>query len=356
MSSYNIYGGTPKKTLDLIKHSGNDSYLYVYHNIHNEFKKLFEDAGATITEGFFGRNLFKHIQTLLNIIDTQNIEIIQTQFTMGEVLGYIIKSFRPNIKLITAFVGPFVPSGIKKPISNIIYKKVDAFVYISQYIKNVKTEQFPILVDKKNVIIYNGTEKRTDLDNDVPLLKSPSLLDVARLGDWKNANILIEAMNILINERKKKLYLYLAGDGPEREILERKIKEYTLNKYVFLLGNQKNIGSLLEQCSIFVHPAYAEGFGIAVAEAMMAEKPVLVAKAGALPELIEDGVSGLVIDPFDANAWAEGILKVVENNDFANKLAKQASTSAEYRFSVEQYVKSYQELYLKILGKQGKRT
>ena len=351
MSSYNIYGGTPKKTLDLIKHSGNNSSLYVYHNIHNEFKGLFESAGANITEGFFGRNLFQHIDKLLKIIDTEDIQIVQTQFTMGEVLGYMIKYFRPHVKLIVAFVGPFVPRGVKKPISKIIYQKVDAFVYISQYIQKEKTSQFPILANKKNVIIFNGTEKRATNDIDVVTLNSPSFLDVARLGDWKNANILIEAMNIIVHQQNKNVYLYLVGDGPERDPLTKKIHQYNLDKYIFLLGNQTNIGSLLEQCTAFVHPAYAEGFGIAVAEAMIAKKPVMVANAGALPELIENRVSGLVINPFDANAWAEGMVEILENNAFANDLASNALLQSKENFSIEQYVKSYQSLYLDIMDK-----
>jgi len=109
MSSYNIFGGTPKKTLDLVKYFKEDAALYVYNESYSEFKFQFEATGAAVYEGFYGRNLFLHLKKLLTIIDKENINIVQTQFTMGETLGALIKVFRPKVKLVTAFVGPLNP-------------------------------------------------------------------------------------------------------------------------------------------------------------------------------------------------------------------------------------------------------
>jgi len=353
MSSYNIYGGTPKKTLDLLKSFKEDASLYVYSNAYSEFKYLFEETNANIYEGNYGKNLFFHLKKLLKIIKNNKIDIVQTQFSMGEVLGYLIKLFYPNVKLVVAFVGPFTPNGIKKYVVSKIYKRTDAFVFISDYIKKEKSNQFPILIQKKSVIIFNGTESRMVTDETYPIFKHTSLLDIAGLVDWKNVNILIEAMNIIINKHSiQEVYLYIAGDGPERNNLESKIKEYALGNYVFLLGYQKNIGALLEECDIYVHPAYAEGFGIAVAEAMIASKPIVVARAGALPELIENNNSGLVVDPFDANSWAKAILTLVDDKKYAENLGKKAKQRAEKEFSVERYILNYKNLYKSLMEKQ----
>jgi len=105
MVSYNLYGGTPKKTLDLMKHFGEKSVLYVYQNGYEEFKPLFEATGGKVFEGFYGRNILKHLKRLIRIIDQENIDIIQTQFWMGETLGFFLKLFRPKVKVIIAFVG-----------------------------------------------------------------------------------------------------------------------------------------------------------------------------------------------------------------------------------------------------------
>lgn len=345
LPTFNVYGGTPKKTLDLIKYSDNDCSLYVYENGYGEFKYLFEDAGASIYEGYYKRNIFLHLKAILNIIAEKNVQIIQTQFAMGEILGFLIKIFRPHVKLLVAFVGPFEPTGIKKVIAQRIYSRADAFVYISEYVKREKIRQFSILETKKSSTIFNGTEKLLPTCEDFSALDHPSLYSTSGLVDWKNIDVLVEAMHILNEQGTEPVFLYIAGDGPERASLEDKITRYKLERRVFLLGYQKNIGALLEETDIYVHPAYAEGFGIAVAEAMMAGKPIIVADAGALPELVENKKSGFVVNPVDANAWAEAILKLIENESLATTFGENAKSRAQNEFSIARYVSNYQSLY-----------
>ena len=131
LSVYNIYGGTPKKILELIKHSQNSCYLYIYESGNDEFKHLFEDAGAKISDGYTGRNIFKHVRSLLSIIDDNNIEIVQSQFSMGEVLGYIIKILRPKVKLIIVFESTIEPNFLKKHFLNFTYRSVNMLKNIS---------------------------------------------------------------------------------------------------------------------------------------------------------------------------------------------------------------------------------
>ncbi len=351
LDSYNIYGGTPKKTLDLMGYFGKKSVLYVYNNAHGDKKKYFEKTDGKIFEGFYGKNIFIHIRVLIKIIDSEDIDIVQTQFSMGETLGFLIKLFRPKVKLIIAFVGALKPTPIKSIFVNIVYKKTVFFIYISKYVKSVKIKQFPLLTNKRGQIIFNGAEIKLDNGNIVPFMKNYSLFAVSGLIELKNIQMLIEALNILINNiGRKDIFLYVAGDGPYRKQLENMIKEYGLQNYILLMGYQSNVGKLLKDCDIFVHPSYAEGFGIAVAEAMMAEKPIIVANAGALPELIEHEKSGLVIDPYKSQKWADAILKLIENPMLAKKIAKNAKIRAEKLFSVKHFCEQYESLYKTLLS------
>lgn len=350
--SYNIYGGTPKKTLDLMKYFGEQSSLYVYENSYPEFKPQFEATRGRIYEGFFGRNIFKHIEILLRIIDHENINIVQTQFSMGETLGFIIKLFRPRVKLLVTFVSGIRPTLLKLLIVNQFYKKPDAFVYISNYVKKEKVKQFHILTNKTSKIIFNGTEKRADNGSEVVEMKHFSLLAVAGLIDIKNVNVLIEALNIIINttRRRDDVFLYVAGDGPKRAELEVLILKFSLQEHVFLLGYQTNIGKLMNSCYGFVHPCYNEGFGIAVTEAMMGEKPIIIANAGALPELIQNEISGLIVEPHNADQWANAILRIIENPLFAKKIAQKAREKADHDFTSERFTKNYEQLYDTVLN------
>ncbi len=333
-----------------MKHFGERSSLYVYNNSYSEFKNSFLTTGGNIYEGFYGLNLFRHLHKLVQIIDQNKVNIVQTQFSMGEALGFLTKLIRPKIKFVIAFEGSLSPKGYKRLVSNQVYKKVEAFVFISKYVKSEKTRQFPVLEKKFGKIIFNGTEKRLDDGSKVDKMNKVSILAIAGLIELKNIVVVIRALNILINNKKSKnIFFYVVGDGPKREELQLMIIKYELEDHVFLLGYQKNVGALIDACDIFVHPSYAEGFGIAVAEAMLAKKPIIVANAGALPELIENEKSGLVIDPFDPEIWADAISLLLSKRDYAEFLANNAKLKAEQEFSIQKYTSNYEKLYHTVL-------
>lgn len=350
LDSYNIYGGTPKKTLDLMNYFSSKSHLYVYDKKYIEYKHLFEETGGYVYEGYFGRNLYLHLKYLLKIIDTNGITLIQTQFTFGEILGGMIKILRPNIKLIIAFVGSSSPTGIKKLLLNLFYSKADSFIFISEYVKKEKSKIFKKILYKRNKIIYNGTKKRENDGNNSIAIQSPAILDIAGLTIIKNINILIDAMEIICKDEKRNFYLYIAGDGPERNNLEQSIIKKELSNNIFLLGYTKNVGQLINDCDIFVHPCYVEGFGIAVAEAMISKKPIIVANSGALPELIDHNKSGLVVDPFNKYSWAKAIINLIDNNVISSEFANNACIKAERNFSIENFINNYENLYKELIN------
>ena len=344
--SFNIFGGTPKKTLDLLEYFRADSFIYSYSREYLEHLNYFRESGAKVSFSNRRGTIFSDLLNIIRIIDEEGIDIVQTQFFRGELLGFFVKMLRPNIKLVIAFVGPFNPTGVKKILSSIFYRFADSFVFISNYVKKEKVKGFPGIKESSSHTIYNGTQLRKSIEGPPKNIEGFKLLDIAGLVDWKNADVLIEAMNIIVNARQKKeIKLIVAGDGPEKNKLQEKIKDFGLQESIFLLGYQKNIGGLLDLCDVFVHPAYAEGFGISVIEAMMAEKPVIVSDAGALPELVDNEVSGLVIDAFSPRAWAEAIERLYEDKSFSRFLSENASKKAHKDFSVDRFVKSYENVY-----------
>jgi glycosyltransferase involved in cell wall biosynthesis len=346
LPSFNTFGGTSKKTLDLIKISSNLSYVYVYTNaIENEFKDEYIKAGAFVFQSNFERNIFKHIVTLLKVIDENKIQIIQTQFFFGELLAGIVKIFRPKVKLIVCFVGSKSQDIFRRTIQKMIYKKAEVFIYISKYVKKEKEEVFSQLKDAKTVIIYNGTSKLLVEKNLIKNEDKINILCVSGLSKIKNVQVLIDCMVILLNKNYKQVQFLIAGDGPEKESFEKQILEKKLEENIKLLGYQKNIGGLHSITNIFAHPCYIEGFGIAVAEAMLEKKPIIVSNAGALPELIINNETGFLVDAFDALEWAETIIKIINNPELANKIAEKAKSYAESNFSINRFVQDYNELY-----------
>jgi len=350
LSSANIYGGTLKKTLDLIKHSKNRCIIYFWSNEFADKQWLFKDAGAQIYVGTYGRNLVRHILDIVKIIDTHSIEIIQTQFSFGEVLGCVAKWMRPDVKVVVTFEGSIPPSKAKKYILQAIYRRVDVFVYISEYVRRERVILFPMLERLPGRIIYNGTARLEHSATELPSNATYKILAVSFLSDLKNIITLVRAVAIVVHRGKRtNVMLDVIGDGPQRANLESLIRDLHVENNVHLLGYRDDVGAFLYQCNLFAHPSLAEGFGIVIPEAMLAERPVIVANAGALPELVIDGQSGLIVDPLDPEQWAAAIILLMDDEQLAKRLAIQGKRRAEDMFSVEQYVSNYEALYKDLL-------
>lgn len=353
ISDFNIYGGVPRKLLELFKINNDNFYLYVWSNNYIEHKEKF-DVYVKVFVGPYKRNIYKHIRDIIEIIDKYNIQIIYVYFTFGEILGAIIKLIRPNIKVIISFVSSLSPSFVKRLILKHIYRyiKIDAFLYISNYVKREKLSLFPILSKKDNYVIWNGALQRPANINNNVKINHFSLLAISGLVRVKNLCVIIECVYILIKEFMiDDIYLYIAGDGPLREELQNYIKNKNVERNVFILGYIEDIGNYLDQCDVFIHPSLCEGFGISVVEAMLAGKPILVSKSGALPEIIIENESGLVIDPYDPRAWAEAVLFIKNNPEIAKYLAENAQKRALEYFTIEKMAENYSILNRKILSK-----
>jgi glycosyltransferase involved in cell wall biosynthesis len=352
MNNANIFGGTPKKTIDLLNYFKKFGSIYFYAK-NDEFKqylKQFEITQANVLAGNHGWNIYKHLKNLIAHVDENKIQVIHAQFSMGELLSVLVKLFRPNIKVVVSFVLPFSPKGYKRIISNIIYPFVDGFIFVSNYVKTEKLKQFPKIDYKRNKVIYNGTKKR-EVKNKIKDHENTCLLDIAGLTNWKNIDVLVSAMNILLNERMRtNIKLHIAGDGPEKKRLQILIDKLGLSENIKLLGYQSNIGDLLYWSDIFVHPAYAEAFGIAIPEAMLANKPIIVANAGALPELIDNNINGLVVDPYSPNDWADAIDLIIINKEIANQFANSAYDKASNEFTSGKFTKNYESFYIDCLN------
>lgn len=350
LPSLTLYGGTPKKTRELIMASQHDSFVYVYDSVDPEFLKDFKAAGATIYFRPERGRVWSHVSALVGIVRRHHVQIVQTQFPMGELLGGVVKLLSPRIKLIIAFVGSASPARWKRGILRLIYSMADGVVFVSRYVRAEKLEQFPLLAFRRSRVIPNGTQRYHRTGSVTQSLGGDRLLCVSGLTQQKNIGVLIEAMDILVNQRRRRgVHLYIAGEGPLRGALEQLISGRHLQDNVQLLGYRRDVLELLTQCDVFLHPSIGEGFGIAVIEAMMAGRPVVVSRAGALPEIVANGKSGLLVEATDPRAWAEALSCLLTDRTFAAALAAEGAKTAAAKYSIERSAASYDAFYREVV-------
>ena len=166
---------------------------------------------------------------------------------------------------------------------------------------------------------------------------------VGRLDYQKNLPMLLEAVRRLRQSRSD-IRLVVAGDGPETPILEKFLRE---NKpgLVIWLGRTDDVPGVLSAADIFVQPSRWEGFGLAAAEAMAAGVPVIATKVPGLTELIEDGVSGLLIDSEDTDTLAAATNQLADNRNERVRLGSAGQKRIKERFSIEANITAHERLY-----------
>jgi glycosyltransferase involved in cell wall biosynthesis len=174
------------------------------------------------------------------------------------------------------------------------------------------------------------------------------LVTVSGLVPVKNLGLLLEVLAHL--RCRTNAELVIVGDGPQRAHLQHRAAELGIGDAVTLAGYQEDVGSYLASSNIYLHPSLREGFGLAVVEAMLHELPVVVARAGALPELVENEVTGLVVDPADACAWAESILRLSSDDALASRLATAGKARAIRDFSLARFVQEHESLYRSLMA------
>ncbi len=176
----------------------------------------------------------------------------------------------------------------------------------------------------KNIYnIYNLSEKNLSIKtswNSMP--KKITLSALGRLSKEKGFDVLIEALNKIINEMNfKKIILKIAGDGPEYENLKLLINKYNINEYVVLIGFVSEPLRFINESDIFISPSRSESFGYNVIEALQCKKPVIVTDTGAA-EIVEYGKYGIVVTRNDPKVLADAIYELAMNPLKREKLSK----------------------------------
>jgi glycosyltransferase involved in cell wall biosynthesis/serine acetyltransferase len=135
------------------------------------------------------------------------------------------------------------------------------------------------------------------------------------------------------------------GDGIERRELERTVEELRLHNHFLFLGRRDDVPNILACCDLFVLPSWAEGLPNSVLEAMAAGVPVVATRVGGIPEIIADGVGGLLVPAQDSRALAAAIAQLLRDPQRAQRFAEVAQKRARTEFSYERLLAALDRLY-----------
>lgn len=169
----------------------------------------------------------------------------------------------------------------------------------------------------------------------------PHVVSVGRFKAPKDFPTLARALRLL---EERSFRATLVGDGPDRAAVEAELRGAAT-----LAGERHDVPALLADADVFVLSSTSEGMPLTVLEAMAAGLPVVASAVGGLPELVEDGVTGLLVPPRDPEALADVLRRLLADADLRRRLGAAGRARAEERFDLPRFRAEHVELYERLL-------
>ncbi len=205
-------------------------------------------------------------------------------------------------------------------------------------------------------VVPNGVDVTETRQNGTGSGNGKILTTVSRLVPRKGQDTVLRAMPRLLEKVPDAVYR-IVGTGPELPRLQALAKQLQLNGHVEFYGqvSDSERERLLSECNVFVFatretPTDFEGLGIAVLEAMQKSKPVVVTRAGGVPELVEHGKTGLVVEPEDPETLGSAMIELLRDPDRASAMGRNGQMMVHEKYGWDVIAGRYSDEMKQSLG------
>ena len=348
-------GGIEVLVKNIIQHSKEDNRICFLFKEGIIYEQLLKKYGKNVVTSLKNLDFLKKIKKLEEYCLKEGIQVVilHNQGMKPNIIYNVLykKLKKKNIKFVMyvhsaydEYYNPYknvIIKGIYEKIIKKTMKCSNLIIYISKKVEETFHDHFKSVINNNETVIYNGINDKF-FENIKQRKKKDknkiNIIYVGRLSKEKGVNILIDAMNIIINKNKmESIQLKIVGDGLERKNLEDEVRKNKLNNVVTFLGRRDNVKEYLDDSDVFVYPStWEEGFGISVVEAMSRGCIPITFYKGGLPELIEDGINGFLIKNVNAVELTNGIIKTINllKQGQADKIIERAMNDAK-KYTIE---------------------
>lgn len=243
-------------------------------------------------------------------------------------------------------------------ISQKVAEKSHIVVCCSDYIKNGISRAYKVDTGKVSVLKNLIDDKKCEIKRDRMSIRKELnipedafvMVNVASLSWVKNQHILIDAVKKMAT---KKIFLIIAGDGPLRSELEARAVDEGVADKIRFLGWREDVVDCLNAGDVFVLPSLSEGLPISLLEAMSLGLPCIASRVGGMQEALNDGVTGIMIEPGNLDDLMGSLEKIIVNRDFSLQIGAASRDFVINNFSPFRYVNGVLHLYDMLINKNG---
>jgi len=355
--------GAENVVLELAKQSksaGHRPTIGVFKNQHNPNLELAEAATANglNVQSFPCRGRFdkKTIRIVTDYLKSEHVQIVHSHNYKS---NFYTKMALPanNVRWVATNHGRRTGSKL------LIYYLLDLFTLRSAdkaiaVSEKIAGQMKRAGINKKKVLVIDNGINLNRFMKTEPItptrkslgIKSGALVigTVGSLTREKGHKYLIRAIPKMIGRFPETVFLFV-GEGIERSNLENISCKLGIKDKVAFPGTRKDIPNILSTFNVFILPSLKEGLPMALLEAQAAKVPTIATRVGAIPNVIENGATGVLIPPKDSEAISRAIERILSDKKAASKMAERGFEMVRDNFSAESMANKYLSLYKKLL-------
>lgn len=241
----------------------------------------------------------------------------------------------------------YLPGRFTMMTSKLILQNADAVLALTEDMKQKMWE----ICDKDISVVSNGVdlERFKTSSGDQREGNAKTIIFVGRLHPVKGVQYLIEAMAI-VHQEMPDAKLVIVGDGDERSRLEELVEKLNLSDCIQFAGRmpQENIPRLMCQADIFALSSLSEGLPVALLEVMAARLPIVATNVGGIPDIVEEGVNGYLVNAKNPNEIADRILILLRSDEVRNKISINNREKAKL-YTWDKIIGMVEKVYLNVL-------
>ena len=241
------------------------------------------------------------------------------------------------------------------PITRYSIQQSDGVTSISNYLKEKTVTDFnvtrpiEVIPNFVNCDVYTPIADEAAWAAGRERFAAPGEAILIHLSNFRPVKRVLDVVKIFAAvARELPAQLVMVGDGPDRSAAEWLAHDLGINTRIHFLGKQERVNALLPLADLMLMPSELESFGLAALESMACKVPAIATRVGGVPELIDDGETGLLYDVGDVDAMAEGIVKLLKDRGRFETMRDAARKIAQKRFCatlvLPQYVRYYESV------------
>ena len=360
-------GGVQQQILNLLKAYNREVFNPIFCCLgpKEEIGKEIEGIGIDcipLNRSRYNRFSLGIVLDLHRLMKKKQIHIVRTHRYRSNFYGRLA-AFLTGVPVIVASVHDNYRKDkrpARKMINRILSKITDKIVAVSEDVKKDiirydKTEVSKVMVITNGIDIekFNPKGNFADIRKEFSIKEGAIVVGfVGRIVPAKGLQYLIDSIPY-VKEEFKNIKLLIIGEGSIVAKLHEQAKEKKVYDNIIFTGRRRDIPDILSCIDIFVMPSIAEGLPNALLEAMAMGKPIVATEVGGIPEVIKNGVNGLLVPPRDPIALATAMKGLIGNDRLAAQMGYAARDLVLDKFSMRAITQKWQTLYLSILKEKG---